>query len=230
MGVLPFRTSWTLWTHRGGSRTYESGLCRVATMRSVEEFWRAANSVLPPSAVFDTTRFSAMSIFRTGVPPQWEHPRNRCGGELFTRDALEGDELDDCWMHVMLACVGETLGEAALRVTGARVVNARAARRLELWFESRSDAEGLRGALAEVIQERRGSGSPPRLCLRWHDEELVARVPPTPKDSTPTVNRRSVAFFPSGASRARRGARRGCTAPRRTAHRRPSPRPRECAA
>lgn len=61
-------------------------------------------SELPPKADYH--------LFKKGVRPEWEDPQNKHGGKwAYTIKDRKGVPIDDLWLHVMLAAIGETLEE-----------------------------------------------------------------------------------------------------------------------
>lgn len=49
-------------------------------------------------------------LFKAGVRPEWEDAQNKHGGKwAFTTKDRKGVPIDDLWLHVMLAAIGETL-------------------------------------------------------------------------------------------------------------------------
>ena len=49
-------------------------------------------------------------LFKQGIRPEWEDPQNKHGGKwAHTTKERKTIPIDDLWLHVMLAAIGETL-------------------------------------------------------------------------------------------------------------------------
>lgn len=49
-------------------------------------------------------------LFKEGVRPEWEDPQNKHGGKWsYSFKSKANVEIDELWLHVMLAAIGETL-------------------------------------------------------------------------------------------------------------------------
>lgn len=49
-------------------------------------------------------------LFKQGVRPEWEDPQNKHGGKwAYTTKERKGVPIDDLWLNLLLATIGETL-------------------------------------------------------------------------------------------------------------------------
>lgn len=94
----------------------------IATVKTLEEFWRLWRYITPPSV--SSIPFT-YSWFRENITPDWEHPRNRKGGTMslyvYDRDRTglnDRQNFDDVFQAVVLACAGECFAECATTVNG----------------------------------------------------------------------------------------------------------------
>jgi hypothetical protein len=85
----------------------------------------------------------AFSVFKKGIRPEWEDPKNKYGGELVCRKSFSLDMLDQYWDNLVLALIGEIIDDSD-EVCGCRVVdksNKKAIYKLELWLKTGGTAE-----------------------------------------------------------------------------------------
>jgi translation initiation factor 4E len=102
-------------------------LKEVITFNSVEEFWgvyvcfslphqlylgkltRIQNNIAPTS---ELALKSDYHLFKEGVRPEWEDVQNKHGGKWsYQFREKRAVPIDELWLHVMLAAIGETLEE-----------------------------------------------------------------------------------------------------------------------
>ncbi|KAI9856109.1 MAG: eukaryotic translation initiation factor 4E [Vezdaea acicularis] len=106
----PLMHKWTLWFTKppsGKGDNWQDLLKDVITFDSVEEFWGIHNNISPPSIL---PQKSDYHLFHYPIRPEWEDTANKHGGkwayQFRNKAAVPIDEL---WLHVMLAAIGETL-------------------------------------------------------------------------------------------------------------------------
>ena len=74
----PLQNAWTLWFFKNDkARTWEENQRPIITVTTVEDFWSLYNHIevasrLPPGSDY--------SLFKEGIFPDWEDPRNQPGG------------------------------------------------------------------------------------------------------------------------------------------------------
>ncbi|KAL3427459.1 eukaryotic translation initiation factor 4e-1 [Phlyctema vagabunda] len=82
-------------------------LKEVITFNSVEEFWGVYNNIAPTS---ELALKSDYHLFKEGVRPEWEDVQNKHGGKWsYQFKEKRAVPIDELWLHVMLAAIGETL-------------------------------------------------------------------------------------------------------------------------
>jgi hypothetical protein len=125
--------AWTWYVHVP-SASYTGGCTAVGSMHTVCEFWKYYHNVVKTRS-FLTHRVTCAhaaahgyAFFRAGVLPEWEHPGNRDGGEFVMRSANPAVDVENLWLALLLACVGE-----AVPLQGVRFI-AKAPPKLEAWY------------------------------------------------------------------------------------------------
>lgn len=113
----PLVHSWDFWHDRqdrspanpdnaASPSAYENRLVRLATVDDIRSFWSVFNN-------FDTTTLplrDSVHLFKRGVKPIWEDPRNTHGGAWTFR--VPRALAPQFWRDVCLMAIGEQLGKA----------------------------------------------------------------------------------------------------------------------
>ncbi|KAI9726297.1 MAG: eukaryotic translation initiation factor 4E [Chrysothrix sp. TS-e1954] len=106
----PLASKWTLWFTKppsGKGDNWNELLKEVIKFDSVEEFWGVYNNITPTSQLPVKADYH---LFKEGIRPEWEDPQNKHGGKwAYTTKEKKGIPIDELWLHVMLAGIGETL-------------------------------------------------------------------------------------------------------------------------
>ncbi|RYP73852.1 hypothetical protein DL770_007706 [Monosporascus sp. CRB-9-2] len=131
----PLQNKWTLWFTKpssGKGEHWNDLLKEVITFNSVEEFWGIYNNIAPVS---DLAMKSDYHLFKEGVRPEWEDPQNKHGGKWsYSFKDKRSIDINDLWLHTMLAAIGETLEDEDDGEIMGVVVNVRKAfYRIGVW-------------------------------------------------------------------------------------------------
>ncbi|KAK3310237.1 translation initiation factor eIF 4e-like domain-containing protein [Chaetomium strumarium] len=131
----PLSNRWTLWFTKpasGKGDNWNDLLKEVITFESVEEFWGVYNNIAPVS---ELALKSDYHLFKEGVRPEWEDPQNKHGGKWsYQFKDKRSVNIDELWLHTMLAAIGETLEEEEDGEVMGVVVNVRKAfYRIGVW-------------------------------------------------------------------------------------------------
>ncbi|KAI1405463.1 eukaryotic translation initiation factor 4E [Hypoxylon fuscum] len=131
----PLQNKWTLWFTKpssGKGDNWNDLLKEVITFNSVEEFWGIYNNIAPVS---ELALKSDYHLFKEGVRPEWEDPQNKHGGKWsYQFKDKRNVDINDLWLHTMLAAIGETLEEEDDGEVMGVVVNVRKAfYRIGVW-------------------------------------------------------------------------------------------------
>ncbi|TPX19061.1 uncharacterized protein E0L32_011222 [Thyridium curvatum] len=160
----PLAHKWTLWFTKppsGKGDNWNDLLKEVITFNSVEEFWGIYNNISPVS---ELALKSDYHLFKEGVRPEWEDPQNKHGGKWsYSFKDKRNVNIDELWLHTMLAAIGETLEDEDDGEIMGVVVNVRKAFfRIGVWtrtigksIPNRGDGDvaGGKGRTAEKGKE-----------------------------------------------------------------------------
>jgi len=166
----PLQNAWTLWFFKNDkSRTWEENQRPIITVTTVEDFWSLYNHIevaskLPAGADY--------SIFKEGIFPDWEDPRNQDGGRwIISLDKKFKQELlDTYWLEIIFFLIGEHADQHAHQVNGA-VVNVRMRTdKLAVWLADASHGESIM-RIGRMLKERLGMDSTSTIGFSVHNEE-----------------------------------------------------------
>jgi translation initiation factor 4E len=166
----PLQNAWTLWFFKNDkSRTWEENQRPIITVTTVEDFWSLYNHIevasrLPPGADY--------SLFKEGIFPDWEDPRNQEGGRwIITLDKRQQEKhLDSYWLEIIFFLIGEHGDHDAFQVNGA-VVNIRGRTdKLAVWLADATHNESVM-RIGKMIKQRLGIDSNTTIGFNVHHEE-----------------------------------------------------------
>ncbi|KAL9050870.1 MAG: hypothetical protein Q9162_006379 [Coniocarpon cinnabarinum] len=134
----PLAHTWTLWFTKppsGKGDNWNDLLKEVITFDTVEEFWGVYNNITPTSELPVKADYH---LFKKGVRPEWEDLQNKHGGKwAYTTKERKGVPIDDLWLQVMLAAIGETIEDDNDGEVMGVVVNVRKTfYRIGLWTKT----------------------------------------------------------------------------------------------
>lgn len=130
---------------------YENSVKTVATVRTVETFWRTYDHLVRPNDLPNTTDYH---FFREGIKPTWEDPGNVQGGKWIVR--LRKGLASRYWEETLLAMIGGQLhGVPDGEVCGAVVSIRHVEDIVSVWNRRSADRETnerLRDAIKKTLQ------------------------------------------------------------------------------
>ncbi|KAG1148557.1 hypothetical protein G6F37_010467 [Rhizopus arrhizus] len=139
----PLQNTWTLWFDNPGKKTsaqsWADNLKEVISIENVEDFWSTFNNVCKINHLSPNSNFH---LFKQGIRPEWEDPANAEGGKYgiqFPKNKA-GDAINEHWMNLLLAVIGEQLDEED-EVCGAVVSVRKSFYRVALWTQTSKDEE-----------------------------------------------------------------------------------------
>lgn len=173
----PLESTWTLFTHKQSlSNNYSSVYDEAVSCSTIGEFWRIYNNVPTASDLchkavcIHNELIVAFSFFRKPHVPEWEDPHNPEGSEWGCRDIISCQAIDQMWLHVLLAAVGEKLRHTV----GLRVVNKstklRACHKIEVWMNS-CDDRCTRELFADLQIALQGIDTLPEFSFMEHNKK-----------------------------------------------------------
>jgi len=155
--------TWVFYDHeKNNGESYENCMRILGSMSLVSEYNFLMKKLEKPSALFynkevgkpyyefsnGTEReISSISMFRSGIVPKWEDPKNINGGEVSIRkfnkkgcnDVFEC--IDEYWNLLINSCICESISFSK-DITGIRIVDSsilsskKSLYRIELWFST----------------------------------------------------------------------------------------------
>lgn len=148
----PLQHRWTLWYDNpkkpSSAESWEENLKKIFTFDTVEDFWCLYNNVLTPTKLSVGSNYH---LFKEGIRPMWEDPINAKGGKwIFTNPRSRKARLDECWLHVMLSLIGESLHDED-DICGAVVSVRKPQDRIAIWTGN-ADKEDLQKAVGRSFR------------------------------------------------------------------------------
>lgn len=136
----PLQHQWTLWFTKPPSAkgdNWNDLLKEIATFDSVEEFWGIYANI---TACSELALKSDYHLFKRGVRPEWEDAQNKHGGKWsYMFKDKKGINIDELWLHLQLAAIGENLERDGDNEVMGVVINVRKAHyRLGLWTRTKN--------------------------------------------------------------------------------------------
>ncbi|KRZ18291.1 Eukaryotic translation initiation factor 4E-3, partial [Trichinella zimbabwensis] len=117
----PLQHTWVLWYLTNDRKiNWHDRLKEVAAFNTVEDFWALYNYIQKASSLPNNSDFY---YFKQGVRPMWEDPRNKNGGRWIIRidRSEEGRVLDECWLDLVMAVLGEQFSGLGAEICGVAV-------------------------------------------------------------------------------------------------------------
>ena len=112
----PLQNAWTLWFFKNDkSKTWEENQRPIITVTTVEDFWSLYNHIEAPSRLPPGSDYS---IFKEGIFPDWEDPRNQPGGRWIVNveKRQRAELLDTYWLEIIFFLIGEHADQHANQV------------------------------------------------------------------------------------------------------------------
>lgn len=144
-------TKWCLWVMSQHGKMnkdhWQANQTKVWEVSTVQDFWRMQNNIHTPSKISS----SDYSLFREGITPAWEDKTCQRGGRWVAKsEKTKG--IDESWVNVLLAMIGETFSEASNTICGAVVSTRRSGVKLALWIATRDRDEIM--AVGKLFKEQ----------------------------------------------------------------------------
>jgi len=172
----PLQNAWTLWFFKNDkSKTWEENQRPIITVTTVEDFWSLYNHIEVASKL---PTGSDYSLFKEGIFPDWEDPRNQDGGRWIIsldKTAKQG-LLDTYWLEIIFFLIGEHADQHAFQVNGA-VVNVRMRTdKLAVWLSDASQPESIMD-IGKQLKERLDLDTTTTIGFNVHQDEKTMTRP-----------------------------------------------------
>ncbi|CAD5231891.1 unnamed protein product [Bursaphelenchus xylophilus] len=134
----PLQHKWAFWFLKGDrTRDWEDCLKQVVVIDSVEDFWGFYLRIVPASGL---SFGSDYYLFKEGIKPMWEDPQNVKGGRwlVIVHKAQRATKLDELWLEIMMAIVGEQFEGHGEYICGAAVNVRQKGDKIALWTSDAS--------------------------------------------------------------------------------------------
>mmetsp|Transcript_3032 Transcript_3032/g.5073 ORF Transcript_3032/g.5073 Transcript_3032/m.5073 type:complete len:247 (-) Transcript_3032:49-789(-) len=133
--------TWCLWVHQGRSKQQGGDWTETQRMvhefGTVEDFWCMSHFTFTPSKLENVD----YSLFKNGVKPAWEDPAFKNGGRWVIKlEKVKAQSLDDLWLSLSLALIGEAFMEVGGDLVCGAIVSVRnRASKIALWLSAAKD-------------------------------------------------------------------------------------------
>mmetsp|Transcript_13158 Transcript_13158/g.26133 ORF Transcript_13158/g.26133 Transcript_13158/m.26133 type:complete len:205 (+) Transcript_13158:20-634(+) len=167
--VHPLHGRWTLWfdcrKKQNPAADWSANLQTLYTFGTVEEFWGLHSNIASASELASNSNYH---LFREGIQPAWEDPRNAQGGKwvLTIKKNLRGD-LNHWWLLVCLSLIGETLEDD---ICGAVVSVRNKVDRISVWTATARNSEVVGNIGQQLRTLLRASTSAASLEYQSHSD------------------------------------------------------------
>mmetsp|Transcript_23802 Transcript_23802/g.30973 ORF Transcript_23802/g.30973 Transcript_23802/m.30973 type:complete len:252 (+) Transcript_23802:39-794(+) len=145
---------------RDGTRSLEStqnfasAIVKIGSFDSVEGFFGIYDHLKKPSAPQCIS--TDYHVFREGITPTWEDPRNKNGGKWIIRLRKTVDGLSSLyWEELLLAIIGEQFGDLTDHICGAVISIRTNDDIISLWNVDANDQEAnlkMRDLIKDILQ------------------------------------------------------------------------------
>jgi len=168
----PLQNSWTLWYDNPGKKasqdTWELSLKKVYTFNTVEDFWALFNQIKPTSKLGHGANYH---LFKDGIEPKWEDIQNQNGGKwVVTLPKAKRESMDQLWLHLILALIGETFPDSN-EICGAVTSVRKANDRLALWTRNTARPEATKD-IGRQLKEVLNMGAKETVGYQVHKDSI----------------------------------------------------------
>lgn len=152
----PLHSKWVLWFMDGDKKKNQEAnqwgdqLIPLFTIEFVEDFWLLYAYILQPAKLRVKNDYM---LFREGIEPKWEDPRNQSGGkwQLVLPNKHRNEKLDAFWLDTVLSMIGENYRDLGIHVNGAYLQRRQKEDRISLWTD-RADLREENETIGKVLK------------------------------------------------------------------------------
>jgi hypothetical protein len=131
-------TPWVLFQQIVGEEYNDETIKMLCSFDTLEKMF-LVTAYYNISNVLGLKKDFSLSIFREGIQPLWEDPKNEMGGDLFFKQNLSSIQIAKTWELLIFVALGETFIFSD-KINGVRCVMKSNKPRFEVWF-SEPDSE-----------------------------------------------------------------------------------------
>lgn len=136
----------------------------------MQDFWRLFNNIKPPSDFVPNTDYF---LFKDGIEPEWEDPRNEKGGcwsISIDKSSRGAPDIDDIWYKTALALIGDQFEEGE-EICGLVCSIRTRGPRLQLWNQN-ADREELIMSIGNQFKKMMGLSETGKLGYSMHEDSI----------------------------------------------------------
>eukprot|EP00039_Didymoeca_costata_P018627 m.334276 g.334276 ORF g.334276 m.334276 type:complete len:218 (-) comp17324_c0_seq1:968-1621(-) len=170
------KNTWVLWFDNQSnqknkpSQKWEDSLELIYKIKSIEDMWGVYNNAKTPQ---DIPKMSNYHLFKEGIKPMWEDPRNAKGGKwtlVLTGPARqEGNKL---WLRTIMLLLGEQLTDGDNEQVCGAVFSARHKNdKISLWTKDALDTEGC-NRIGRTLKQAMGVPPGVELSYAGHQDAM----------------------------------------------------------
>jgi len=97
---------------------YQNAVQKIGSFDSVEGFFGIYDHLVKPHSLTSESHVTDYHLFREGISPTWEDPKNRNGGKWIVRLRKVEGLASLYWEDLIMALVGEQFGDVGVQVSG----------------------------------------------------------------------------------------------------------------
>jgi len=136
--------SWCLYYDNPGKKVTQQNwsdfVKKMNAFHTVEDFWCLHNNIYPPSRLVSGSNYH---LFKTGIEPKWEDPKNASGGKwIFVLPRNLKPHIDEFWLRTVLSLIGENYIESE-EICGCVVSIRKTGDKISLWTSNALNTEGI---------------------------------------------------------------------------------------
>jgi translation initiation factor 4E len=149
----------------------------VHTLSTVEEFWCLYNNINGPSCLGN----GDVSFFKKGITPAWEDEACSSGGRWVVKlEKVRPDTMDDTWLNLILALIGEqTFEETDNDLVCGAVLSSRAkgTSKLALWMKTAQKEPMMRvgNKYVDILRHTLGGGGSDQVSFENFSKQVYEK-------------------------------------------------------
>jgi len=122
---------------------YQNAVQKIGSFDSVEGFFGIYDHLVKPHSLTSETHVTDYHLFREGISPTWEDPKNRNGGKWIVRLRKVEGLASLYWEDLIMALVGEQFGDVGVQVCGVVVSVRQHEDILSVWTQDSKDDDAI---------------------------------------------------------------------------------------